>query len=568
MPSLLFRSTLILVMVLAMLVFPQEGIDRVWVNLAPDKVRASDTASLASAEAQLNRLGFRRDYVSRWLNALSGRLPSNATAGVARLPFVRSVEPVGVYRYRGSRPLAAPLKKTAADPYYGNSREALDLMGVPRLFDEGRLPLDSAGKGVRIAVIDAGFRLDHAAFSHFSDSTLLGKRDYAAHITNPAIPFDTSLADDSLDFPGEEEHGTKVLSLIAAHLPGTLMGVAPFAQFLLIKTERVRSLSGADYEGVAEEDAWIAAVEWAVDSVGVDIITTSLGYRYGFTDGRPDYPLSALTGDSVPITRAANIAASKGVVVFAAVGNEGRYGVSSLSVPSDGDSVMAVGATDPVGAIASFTSYGPTAKGRRKPDISAPGDNVYTANLPAGVISGGGTSFATPMAAGACALLLQAEPALKGNPVAVRARLSETAYIPSAVSTAMRADSRYGAGIIHAYAAVTLRSVAEAYHNTNFWIACQPASRGRALFIMDMSDLSYGELTGARLTVSIYTLSGSLLRHITKKWPDLHAGRNALVWDTRNDAGKQVAPGIYMVSTDYKAGGETKTFLRKLALIP
>jgi subtilisin family serine protease len=482
---------------------------------------------------------------------------------------VRRIDAVNIYRRTFPRPLpkqAAAAK--AVSPYYGYSFRALKLMGVTRVFDEGLLSRDNAGKGIRIAVLDAGFNIHEPCFAHFTGSTVIAKRDYVAGMIDTSIPFDTTVEDDSLSGQGQEDHGTGVLSLLAARDPGTMVGVAPYADFALLKTERTDMVrAGLEYETVDEEDAWISAVEWVVDSVGVDLLTSSLGYRYDFSDGRPDYSIAMLNGDSLPITRIADSAARKGVPVFLAVGNDGDRGASSLSAPADGKDVIAVGSTDVSGMISLFSAYGPTGDNRGKPDLTAPGEGVTVAEASGGYNTRGrGTSYATPLAAGACALLMQADPALKGDNAALKKRLTEFAYFTQVVPTEDRTNPQYGAGILNLYAAITQKNMTQPYRGTDFWIADQPITTGRACLVFQLSGVSEAASQYASLKISIYTLSGKLIRRFELQKPDLIGGRNEIFWMTDNEAGKTVAPGIYLVRATYSDGFISNLYLRKLAI--
>jgi len=503
---------------------------------------------------------------------VSGNAAPDALARISTLPFVKSLAPVGFMR-KISAPLPALPAKAAyiRHPVYGLSYDALNLMRVPALDSMGIIQRASAGKGIRIALFDSGFRTTHEAFAHFTDSTILAKRDYVAHMADSTIPFDTSVADDALDYPGQDSHGTSVLSLIAAYKPGTLMGVAPFARFALVKTERVRDLNGKETETIQEEDAWAAALIWVVDSVGVDIISTSLGYRYGFTDGRPDYPIDSLTGHTLLITRMANHAASKGVIVFASVGNEGDSGASSLSAPADGDSVVAVGATETYGSIWPLTSYGPTFDGKPKPDLSAPGSGIYHASGLNEYPAGSGTSFAAPLAAGACALLFQIVDSLKGHPMETRARLRSTAYFPSNIPDNERADPRYGAGIVNLYGALLNIKTEIPYLPVSFTfrIAPQPVRRdGAVSFLLNVPSEAGYNGQEIRLQIKVYTLSGKLVTVIQKGTADLFVGLNRIAWKPASGSGKTIGSGIYVVSADYSDYNQSFTWREKLAIVP
>jgi len=187
-------------------------------------------------------------------------------------------------------------------------------------------------------------------------------------------------------------------------------------------------------EDTIEEDYWAAGVEWA-DSLGADIVSSSLGY----TDW---YTYEDMDGNTAVCTQAADLAVSKGIVVVNAAGNERPYSWHYIIAPADRDSVIAVGAVNLSGQIASFSSAGPTYDGRIKPDVCALGVGVYCASAYGSYKYLGGTSYATPLVAGVCALLLEANPDL--NPIQVREALWTTA------SQADNPDTLYGYGIVNA----------------------------------------------------------------------------------------------------------------------
>jgi hypothetical protein len=504
---------------------------------------------------RLRQAGFRPRYTSTWFNAASGRADKRTLQKIARLPFVKSIRPVS--RLTNVREKAAPyrLHKTLADTIldsvYGYSYDALRLMRVTHVFNQGIVKREDAGRGVRIAIFDSGFKTALDVFAHFTDSTVIAKRDYVAGMIDTGLDFDTTVYDDSLDFPGQHDHGTAMLGLLAARKPGELTGIVPHARFALIKTEQVRDSSGRPVETLAEEDAWVQAVEWAVDTLGVDIISSSLNYRCDFTDGREDYGLAALDGDSLMITRAADMAAQKGVVVTVAVGNYGALGPSSLFAPADGDSVIAVGGTFADGTMWNATSYGPTADGRDKPDIAAPGEYWFS-NSHGYVIRSFGTSGAAALLAGACALMIQANDSLRGNPAEILRRIRKHAYFPDNVTPDMRSNPRYGPGIVDVYGAITgldagaddgigkdgTRATLEVYPNP---------FKSRTVISIDK------KLQVASYKLSIFDITGKQLETCNLKL----ATSNTVIWNSAS-----LPAGIYIL----KAKTGNRVLSRKLVL--
>jgi len=252
-------------------------------------------------------------------------------------------------------------------------------------------------------------------------------------------------------------HGTAVFSTVGGFVDDVLVGSAYGAQFALAKTE----IKAEEIQ--IEEDYWVAGVEWA-DSVGADVVSSSLGYTE-WDDGT-GYTYEDMDGNTTFCTRAADLAVSKGVVVLNAAGNErGPWPAwNYIIAPADGDSVIAVGAVDLEGDIASFSSAGPTYDGRIKPDVVACGVGTYCVTSSGGYDRLNGTSLSTPLAAGVCALLLEANP--EWNPIQVREALWRTA------SQADNPDNLMGYGIVNAAKAsgfdYLVVSPQELYFETSF----------------------------------------------------------------------------------------------------
>jgi subtilisin family serine protease len=373
---------------------------------------------------------------SEWLHALSANITRGALAGLRGDRRLERIQPVARFR-RPNLPLSGPSLAprapgaTAQDSLYGPSAMPFRRLRLFPLVDRG-----FHANGVRIALLDTGFEIAHSAFDSvrtrvvadsdfvFSDGVVSNEPDDAA---GPGCNVSASC------------HGTATWSLLAANVPGTMIGVAPDAQYILAKTEDVRS------ERRVEEDNYVAALEWAA-SLGAKVVSASLGYLT-FDDGT-GYTASQMNGDIAVTTIAADIAAQRGITVVISNGNDGPN-PRTLSTPADGDSVLAVGAEDSTGVLATFSSRGPTADDRIKPDVTAPGVAVWVVNTQA---SGGfsrlnGTSFAAPLIAGAAALLREIHPQLTG--VEVRDALRR------AGNGASRPDNDRGFGLPDVLAAAT-----------------------------------------------------------------------------------------------------------------
>ena len=269
---------------------------------------------------------------------------------------------------------------------YGYSYNQLALHSADKLQDLG-----FRGQGIHIAIIDAGFfRANelNALEDVFNEGRILSTRDF--------VNGGESVYED-------HQHGTMVLSVIAGSIDGEFKGTAPLASFHLLRSEDVGS------ETLLEEYNWISAAEYA-DSVGVDIINTSLGYTT-FDDSLQNHTYSDLDGNTTVIAQAADIAASKGILLCISAGNSGASAWQYISTPADADSVLAVAAVDSNGTYAFFSSVGPASDNDIKPNVASVGWNTYLISPFTGeVIQGNGTSFSAPMMTGMVACLWQSLP--------------------------------------------------------------------------------------------------------------------------------------------------------------
>lgn len=266
---------------------------------------------------------------------------------------------------------------------YGYGTEQLKMLNGGCLHNQGY-----KGQGIEIAVIDAGFK-------NFPEILLLD---------NVRIKGTKDFVFDSDGIFESSDHGLKVLSVIAANRPDIYIGTAPEAKFWLLRSEDGRS------EYPIEEDYWVAAAEYA-DSVGVDIINTSLGYNK-FHIPAQSYTHDDLDGKTAFISIAAKIASSKGIFLEMSAGNEGNSEWHKISVPADAYDVLTVGSVTRDSIVSSFSSWGPTADGRIKPDVMALGSSINVISADGDVVQSSGTSFSGPVISGIAACLWQAFPHL------------------------------------------------------------------------------------------------------------------------------------------------------------
>ena len=332
---------------------------------------------------------------SRWLNAVSVPATAQHLENIHALPFVKSIQPVA----RMFRPQPIPDTGDDAvlqgeqyhvDNYYGQSARQIQMHGIDVLHDTG-----ITGSGVVIGFLDTGYRWNqHVALK---DASVIAERDFVAE------HYSTD------DLPGSHySHGTLVFSVVAGFDPGTFIGVAHDAEFLLGATEDIRS------ETPIEEDFWVAAIEW-MEETGVDIVSTSLGYST-FDPPYRSYSPNDMDGETAVTTIVADRAFERGILVVASAGNAGNSDWRIITSPADGKYVIATGALDGSGSIARFSSRGPSADGRIKPDISAIGVSVAGAQVGEnGYRFASGTSLSAPIVSGTAGLLLSARPDLTAH---------------------------------------------------------------------------------------------------------------------------------------------------------
>ncbi len=332
---------------------------------------------------------------SKWFNGITVQCDSTVLAQIQTLPFVYNSVKVTRKRKDGKTidknsgmPVNLPSVLRTNSFNYGGSFNQINLMQGDYLHDLGFI-----GNGMVMAIIDAGFyNVDQLITfdSLRSRNGILGTWDF---VDNQASVYE------------DDTHGMEVLSTIAGNTPGQLVGTAPDADFWLLRSE------DANTENIIEEYNWDAAAEFA-DSVGVDVISSSLGYT-DFDDPAASHTYADMNGHTCPSSIAADIAVGKGMLVLTSAGNSGNNSWHYLSAPSDGDSVLAIAAVDAAGNYVSFSSYGPSSDGDIKPNVAAKGSQSTIADPFDNIGVGSGTSFACPILAGSATCFWQAFPSLK-----------------------------------------------------------------------------------------------------------------------------------------------------------
>ncbi len=321
-------------------------------------------------------------YVSKWMNAVYIQATAVQYASILNLPFVQE----SVFSFRTSSTINTHTINTTSN--YAENYS--DYLGITQMHANG-----IKGKGVLIAITDAGFPgVDTlTAFKHLWNNNQL------IHY------FD--VADNELNVFNDDSHGTYILSVLAADT-NIYKGVTPEADYILLRTEVASS------ETTLEEYHWLRAAEIA-DSCGADIISVSLGYNT-YDNASESYTYADMDGVTSVIARAADMAYEKGMLVVSSAGNDGLNSWKYIGTPADAKNVIAVGSVDiSSNKKSGFSSVGPSADGRIKPDVCAVGASVYCIKPDGSMFLTGGTSLATPMIAGLLAGIKQSYPLLSAD---------------------------------------------------------------------------------------------------------------------------------------------------------
>ena len=347
-------------------------------------ITVSDLPVYSEYIQDIRNLGFKVLNRSRWFNGIMvSTKDSLLVNNLLSLPFITDIYNFQIQNSTNNR--LANKFDVIDSSFYGNAFRQLDMING---YDMHQLGFQ--GDGIHIAVLDAGFRKvdELAAFELlFENNQILGTWDFVAQ--------ESSVYEDN-------SHGMAVLSTIGARLENEFIGTAPQAKFWLLRTEDAGS------ENLIEEYNWLCAAEFA-DSVGADIINSSLGYTT-FDVAEQDHTYKDLDGRTTPISKAAVMASRKGIIVCSSAGNYGNNSWYYIGAPADADSILSVGAVYADETPASFSSFGPSADNRVKPNVSAQGGNTAVYSTGDYVTTSNGTSFSSPIIAGMTACLWQAHP--------------------------------------------------------------------------------------------------------------------------------------------------------------
>ncbi|MGM0621153.1 MAG: S8 family serine peptidase [Bacteroidota bacterium] len=437
---------------------------------------------------QVLQLGAVHIHSSKWLNGITVASESDDfEEKVQKLPFVTEVQLTKkVSRIKSAvnkfaEPVVPENKLSIDTTFYGGSVYQVGQLNGQFLHNQ-----NFRGQGMQIAVLDAGFYKanQYSAFdSLWANNQILGIRDFVS---------------DEYDIFEMHYHGMSVLSIMGGNQPGELIGTAPKASYWLFRTEDTYS------ENIIEEDNWVAAAEYA-DSLGVDIINSSLGYSL-FDDSTMNHTYADMDGNTTRVTRGANIAASRGMLVFSSAGNEGSVNNSwkYIIAPSDGDGVIGVGAANRDGAPAPFTSYGPASDGDVKPNVSAVGWNTILQKSNGTIGTGNGTSYSSPVIAGAAACLWQANP--NASALQVKSAIEQSAHLFH------NPDSLLGYGIPDMKMAdqILKISVLEQLETYGDWLV-YPNPMNDYLVLQKKS-----KSISSEIRISFYTTDGRLIYNVNK----------------------------------------------------
>lgn len=442
------------------------------INLKPADLPVSDTYLTALKQIE----GVQTLFTTKWLNGVLVEMEESLLEEVQSLSCVS-----------GAEYIAPGIKITGSSGNNRNSRNTKEgriiasedetnaqnaFIGADAMHEAGY-----KGEGMLIAVFDSGFEfVDQSSFfSHiFSGNKIIGTRDF---IRNSGSVFQY------------DSHGSKVLSCISAYKERSFTGTAPEANLVLCVTEDV----GSEYR--IEEYNWLFAAEYA-DSIGADIINSSVGYSY-FSDETMDYTYKDMDGKTTVISKAARLAAQRGILIVTSNGNEGNNSWTYMNAPADADSVLSVGSVTYDGTRSNFSSFGPTSDGRVKPEVSAPGSWVRVVYKDE-VTYANGTSFSTPLTAGLAAGFWQAFPNLTNMEV--------ISYLKMTASQANAPDTLIGYGVPDFTKAFTQAKFNEGGIEEKFIIFPNPVTNERIIYLYHSNTASNGSIQ-----LAFYDLKGSTI---------------------------------------------------------
>lgn len=464
---------------------------------------------------QVNQAGATVLYASKWLNGVVVQVPDSATLlAVQALPFVQQSKIVAKKesRYGGKGSAKLPATQMKQDElmagedtiYYGTACHQIQMLNGHYLHAFGL-----KGEGMNVAILDAGFSgvNENVVFAqHFINGQILGTKDF--------VDFDDNVY-------AHSTHGAHVFAIMGGKLPGYYVGAAPEANYWLIRTE------DGSTETTIEEYNWIAGAEFA-DSAGVDVINSSLGYSL-FDYSAMNYSYDDMDGQVAVITRGADIAASKGILVVSSAGNQGNKEWQHITAPADADSILTVGAVDSLQQYATFSSRGPSSDDRVKPNVVAQGARTAYVDQNGNLAKGNGTSYSAPLMAGLATCLWQAD-RTKNN-------MDIISFIQQSADHYLNPNDSVGYGLPNFQNAMSLMGV---------YTTALAQQNGSASFLYpnpadDSIALYYFAPQSDDMTYSLFNLSGQLLFSDTENVTANLPYRFVLdIWNT-------LPPNIYLL---------------------
>jgi serine protease AprX len=465
----------------------------------------------------IQHIGVRVLYSSKWFNSVTIETNDEPLIEkVKKLSFVQNIEKTADTRATKSAVISdkndfiiSENMATTDTQYYGQSFNQINIENGIFLHEKGY-----RGKGVLIAIMDVGF-LEADLYSSLDSVREKGNIVTTRDFVNPAD-----------DIYRTHYHGSAVFAIIAANIPGIIVGTAPDASFLLCRTED----TGSEYP--VEEDNWIAAAELA-DSIGADVINTSLGYNV-FSNPLYNHSYKNMDGSSIRISIAARIASSKGIMVVVSAGNDGNKSWHYIGAPADAMNILTIGAVDKNGILSSFSSRGPSFDGRIKPDITAMGKDGFSEIRLGTFDYASGTSFSAPVISGLSACLIQAYPKARVNDIMNAIRQSASQFFSP--------DNDYGYGIPDFKSAYQfLENKEDTVTHKNF-IFPNPFCNYFVVNLPFAADES--------VTLECYSISGE------KVFTEKLNSNNLLVFSSQSNA---LSQGIYI----FKCSTKSKTWITK-----
>jgi len=432
---------------------------------------------------------------SRWLNQILIQTTDNqALAKINTFSFVKKRQAVGYRANNVQNPdfieeisENASLSISSNTPSnilnYGNSGKQINLHSGDFLHNKG-----FKGKSISIAVLDGGF-FNYQTLKAFDTLRLTGK-----------IKSTWDFIENNEQVNEDDPHGMYCLSILAGNLPGLHIGSAPESDYYLFRTEDVKT------EFPVEEQYWAAAAERA-DSLGVDMISSSLGYTT-FDDPSMNYSYADMNGKNSMVTKAAEFAFKKGMIVMNSAGNSGTNSWKFIGAPADGENVMAVGAVNATGQVAPFSSFGPSFDQRTKPDIASVGWGTSLINSNGSPATGNGTSFSNPNIAGLIACLWQAFPEMPNTAIVSAVKKSSTQFL--------NPDTRTGFGIPDMKKAFSILEI-DRINKNNPGLFSKSRLKVFPNPFSDMVKLIYKASDTGALDLFLMDVNGKVLRRETKQ---------------------------------------------------